>query len=138
MSAVLDLNDIVYDFQTLGRFTSVSRRFAAVVNERRADIYAAHVETLTYNNGGNSSSTYVYGSLHSVGDAPAIADEYSGQYWYQNGKLHRDGDQPGELWPDGSQRWYQHGQLHRDGDKQPLYVWVAGSTGTIMVRRDVG
>lgn len=111
----------ITDFQALGRFARVSRRFAAVVNERREDIYEANSIVMP------SGTTYVYCYLHSIRDQPAgtYMDGLK-KVWYRRDKIHRDGDRPAEVWANGSQFWYQNGQRHRDGGK-PAMMYASGA-----------
>jgi hypothetical protein len=134
MYAAFGLNELIYeiaahirDFRTLGRFTRVSRRIGAVIDERRADIYAKHTVLLFRPKKSIELANRVYGCLHSVDDAPALVSTSGVSGWYRNGKKHRDNDQPAEIWPEVSlQRWYHRGRQHRDGDR-PAVVWDDGS-----------
>jgi hypothetical protein len=134
-ATAFEIDDIVQaiaarlpDFQTLGRFTRVSRRFRAVIDERRVQIYAVHTE-VTRGKGNKyrgTTYTYVYGVLHSVQDKPAMENRARVLRWYRNGLLHRNNDKPADVWRDGSRYWYQRGLLHRDGDR-PAEIWADGT-----------
>jgi hypothetical protein len=119
--------DILYFFSKFGHcwaFALVNRWAAGAMARNRPWILEINTER-HYHVSRAYFRVEVFGSLHSLGDAPALKQVDGSYKWYRAGKLHRGDDRPAIVCST-SLSWYTDGAHCRTGPF-PHYITVYGT-----------
>lgn len=66
---------------------------------------------------GGTTTWYLAGKRHRIGDLPAAINSQGARWWFQRGVLHRENDMPAAIFADGTRHWYWRGERHRGGNR---------------------